>query len=131
MLPHSLGPPCRVHGLFARHHCAGHEDSLPRNDVHCGVPYSNEVRSHRPCHSAAPFLTPVRNSVRSTNVYEEKSLGIFEEEEDEDEAMEDIENEAAYPKSDGRVAIWGRYLGRHVRHQLSYGMSPTVFSDGE
>ena len=77
------------------------------------------------------FLTPVRNSVRSTNVYEEKSLGIFEEEEDEDEAMEDIENEAAYPKSDGRVAIWGRYLGRHVRHQLSYGMSPTIFSDGE
>ena len=66
---------------------------------------------------------PLALGVRSTNVYEEKSLGIFEEEEDEDEAMEDIEDDAAYPKSDGRVAIWGRYLGRHVRHQLSYGMS--------
>lgn len=63
--------------------------------------------------------------MRATNVYEEKSLGIFEEDEDETKVMEDIENDAAYPESDGRVAIWGRYLGRHVRHQLSYG---TVFS---
>ncbi|KZV64154.1 TrkH-domain-containing protein [Peniophora sp. CONT] len=65
---------------------------------------------------------PIAMSVRSTNVYEEKSLGIFEEEEDEEKVMEDIENDAAYPESDGRVAIWGRYLGRHVRHQLSYDL---------
>ncbi|VDC01027.1 unnamed protein product [Peniophora sp. CBMAI 1063] len=65
---------------------------------------------------------PIAMSVRATNVYEEKSLGIFEEEVDEDKALEDIENEAAYPESDGRVAIWGRYLGRHVRHQLSYDL---------
>lgn len=65
--------------------------------------------------------------MRATNVYEEKSLGIFEEDEDETKVMEDIENDAAYPESDGRVAIWGRYLGRHVRHQLSYGTVPTLY----
>jgi hypothetical protein len=59
------------------------------------------------------------NSVRSTNVYEERSLGIFEEE------HMDIENEADYPTTDSRVAIWGRYLRRHVRRQLSYGALST------
>lgn len=54
--------------------------------------------------------------MRSTNVYEERSLGIFEEND------LDIENEADYPKTDSRVAIWGRYLGRHMRRQLSFGM---------
>ena len=59
--------------------------------------------------------------MRSTNVYEEKSLGIFEEETDSDE---EIENEAYYPKEESRVAIWGRYLGRHARRQLSFGECP-------
>lgn len=63
----------------------------------------------------APELTNLRGSVRSTNVYEERSLGIFEEDD------LDIENEADYPKTDSRVAIWGRYLGRHMRRQLSFG----------
>jgi hypothetical protein len=54
-------------------------------------------------------------SVRSTNVYEERSLGIFEDNND------NIENEADYPATDSRVAIWGRYLGRHARRQLSFG----------
>ncbi|KZV62678.1 TrkH-domain-containing protein [Peniophora sp. CONT] len=65
---------------------------------------------------------PITMSVRATNVYEEKSLGIFKEEEEEDKLINDIENDAAYPESDGRVAIWGRYLGRHVRHQLSHDL---------
>ncbi|KAI0320948.1 cation transport protein-domain-containing protein [Amylostereum chailletii] len=63
---------------------------------------------------------PVAMSVRATNVYEEKSLGIFEEE---DDAEEDIEDEADYPETDSRVAIWGRYLGRHARRQLSFGLA--------
>ncbi|KAI0250399.1 cation transport protein-domain-containing protein [Lactifluus subvellereus] len=62
----------------------------------------------------APY--PVAMSVRSTNVYEERSLGIFEEDDP------DIENEADYATTDSRVAIWGRYLGRHVRRQLSFDM---------
>ncbi|VDC01026.1 unnamed protein product [Peniophora sp. CBMAI 1063] len=63
---------------------------------------------------------PVSMSVRATNVYEEQSLGIFEEEEN--KPWRDLENEAAYPESDGRIAIWGRYLGRHMRYQLSHDL---------
>ncbi|KAI0049422.1 TrkH-domain-containing protein [Auriscalpium vulgare] len=62
---------------------------------------------------------PVAMSVRSTNVYEEKSLGVFEEDDDEDK---DIEDEQDYPDSDSRVAIWGRYLARHARRQLSFDL---------
>ena len=57
--------------------------------------------------------------MRSTNVYEERSLGIFEDEND------DIENEADYPATDSRVAIWGRYLSRHARRQLAFGALST------
>jgi hypothetical protein len=58
--------------------------------------------------------------VRTTNVYEERSLGIFEDEND------DIENEVDYPATDSRVAIWGRYLSRHTRQQLSFGTPFTL-----
>ncbi|KAH8982284.1 TrkH-domain-containing protein, partial [Lactarius akahatsu] len=61
---------------------------------------------------------PIAMSVRSTNVYEERSLGIFEDEEDDI----DIENEEDYPVTDSRVAVWGRYLARHTRRQLSFDM---------
>ena len=60
-------------------------------------------------------LKSERCSVRSTNVYEERSLGIFEDEHD------NIENEADYPATDSRVAVWGRYLSRHTRRQLAFG----------
>ena len=53
--------------------------------------------------------------MRSTNVYEERSLGIFEDEHD------NIENEADYPSTDSRAAVWGRYLGRHTRRQFAFG----------
>ncbi|KAH9073448.1 cation transport protein-domain-containing protein [Lactarius deliciosus] len=59
---------------------------------------------------------PIAMSVRSTNVYEERSLGIFEVEEDDI----GIENEEDYPATDSRVAVWGRYLARHTRRQLSF-----------
>ncbi|KAI0026984.1 cation transporter, partial [Vararia minispora EC-137] len=61
---------------------------------------------------------PIAMSVRATNVYEERSLGVFEE----DDSETVIENDADYPENESRVAIWGRYLGRHVRHQLSYDL---------
>jgi hypothetical protein len=51
--------------------------------------------------------------VRSTNVYEERSLGIFDEEYQEQEP--DAENGS-------RVVIWGRYLAWHARKQLAFGM---------
>ncbi|ETW82203.1 potassium transporter [Heterobasidion irregulare TC 32-1] len=57
--------------------------------------------------------------VRSTNVYEERSLGVSETVIGDDG---DIEDEANYPQTDSRVAIWGRYLGRHVKRQLAFDM---------
>ncbi|KAI6163432.1 cation transport protein-domain-containing protein [Pisolithus thermaeus] len=56
---------------------------------------------------------PIALSVRSTNVYEEQSLGIFPSDEDDEESFRPIGS---------RVAIWGRYLGMHARRQLSFDM---------
>ena len=52
-------------------------------------------------------------SVRSTNVYEEQSLGIYPEDEDDDMS------------SSGRTGIWGHYLKTHARRQLSFGKIST------
>lgn len=53
-------------------------------------------------------------SVRSTNVYEEQSLGVFPSEEEPDE--DDFE--PAGP----RVTVWSRYLAMHARKQLAFGL---------
>ncbi|KAI0354804.1 TrkH-domain-containing protein [Trametes cingulata] len=64
-------------------------------------------------------IYPIAMSVRATNVYEEKSLGIYESDPEEDE----IDNDAHWNRpSESRVAIWGRYLMRHARRQLSFDM---------
>lgn len=63
------------------------------------------------------------DSVRSTNVYEEKSLGIYHEESD-DEDEEDEEAEFARIAAQGsRMTVWSRYLTMHARKQLAFGMS--------
>ncbi|KAL5532056.1 hypothetical protein ACEPAF_5620 [Sanghuangporus sanghuang] len=55
---------------------------------------------------------PIAMSVRSTNVYEEKSLGIF-----------DDDNEDNEPNMEGPgSAVWGRYLAWHARRQLAFDM---------
>jgi hypothetical protein len=51
-------------------------------------------------------------SVRSTNVYEEQSLGIFKQEADEEETFE---------PSGPRITVWSRYLTMHARRQLAFG----------
>ncbi|KZS90153.1 TrkH-domain-containing protein [Sistotremastrum niveocremeum HHB9708] len=60
---------------------------------------------------------PVAMSIRSTNVYEEKSLGVFvpepEDEEDVEPQFRGIQNR--------RERIF-KYLGWHVRHQLSFDL---------
>lgn len=56
---------------------------------------------------------PIALSVRSTNVYEERSLGIF---------PPDEEDVGTFRPSGSRVAIWGHYLGMHARRQLSFDM---------
>lgn len=60
---------------------------------------------------------PIAISVRSTNVYEARSLGIYKADNDTEDA--DSPNDAA---SGFRVAIWGPYLCHHVRKQLSFDM---------
>ncbi|TBU40177.1 cation transport protein-domain-containing protein [Dichomitus squalens] len=57
---------------------------------------------------------PVAMSVRSTNVYEEKSLGIFNDDDD--------DSEAGFNPTGNRATVWGRYLAMHARKQLSFDM---------
>jgi hypothetical protein len=54
------------------------------------------------------------HSVRSTNVYEEQSLGVFY---DKPEDHVDDEFTPVGPRS----IVWGRYLASHARKQLSFG----------
>jgi hypothetical protein len=53
-------------------------------------------------------------SVRSTNVYEERSLGIYH---NDSESM----NEEIFGSGD-RMTVWGNYLAMHARKQLAFGM---------
>lgn len=52
--------------------------------------------------------------MRATNVYQERSLGIYPDADD-DEDNDNLE------QKEKRVEIWGKYLMRHVRKQLSFG----------
>ena len=54
-------------------------------------------------------------SVRSTNVYEENSLGVFPEEDD------GVYDEKVLRVKENRVQIWGKHLMRHLQRQLSFG----------
>jgi hypothetical protein len=57
--------------------------------------------------------------VRATNVYEERALGIYEDEEE----------NIAYSFDDtgpSRVNIWGRYFAHHIRKQLAFGSSSLI-----
>ncbi|KAG6902774.1 hypothetical protein C0995_011922 [Termitomyces sp. Mi166 len=51
--------------------------------------------------------------VRSTNVYEEQSLGVFPDDDDTDEVD--------FEPTNHRVSTWGRYLALHARKQLAFG----------
>jgi hypothetical protein len=53
-------------------------------------------------------------SVRSTNVYEEQSLGIFQDEDEDEDGFQAVGS---------RVTVWSRYLAMHARKQLAFGMS--------
>lgn len=56
---------------------------------------------------------PIALSVRSTNVYEEKSLGLFGSEIEEDDLSEE---------GSGAHAV-AKYIGWHARRQLAFGES--------
>lgn len=57
---------------------------------------------------------PIAMSVRSTNVYEEQSLGIFH------NGLEDDED--TFEAHGSRVTVWSRYLAMHARKQLAFDM---------
>lgn len=63
------------------------------------------------------------SSVRATNVYEEKTLGIYE-----DGTSIDEEN---FSLSGNRMTIWGNYLAMHARRQLAFGTRPSYDHDRE
>jgi len=58
---------------------------------------------------------PIAMSVRGTNVYEEKSLGIYKD----DISIDEEEN---FSFSGNRMTIWGNYLSMHARRQLAFDM---------
>ncbi|KAG8745159.1 low affinity potassium transporter [Ceratobasidium sp. 414] len=55
---------------------------------------------------------PIALSVRSTNVYEEQSLGIY---------LDGQKGEEEPNPSGGPIHAWGSYLAWHARRQLSFG----------
>ena len=58
---------------------------------------------------------PIALAVRSTNVYEERSLGVLEDD------MDSLDEE---PDANGpRARVWGSYLAWHARKQLAFGQS--------
>lgn len=48
-------------------------------------------------------------------MYEEQSLGVFQDDEDSDEEDE-------FQPTGSRVTVWSRYLAMHARRQLAFGI---------
>ncbi|PPQ87456.1 hypothetical protein CVT25_008192 [Psilocybe cyanescens] len=59
---------------------------------------------------------PIAMSVRSTNVYEEQSLGVFNPHD------HDMDDEEDFEASGPRMNVWSRYLAMHARKQLAFDM---------
>ncbi|KIK67556.1 hypothetical protein GYMLUDRAFT_257413 [Collybiopsis luxurians FD-317 M1] len=57
---------------------------------------------------------PIAMSVRSTNVYEEQSLGIYRD--------VDLNDEQDFQFTGSRMTVWSKYLAMHARKQLSFDM---------
>lgn len=60
---------------------------------------------------------PIAMSVRATNVYEERSLGLF----DDDDSDEEDEEEQEASETKGAHAV-AKYVGWHARRQLAFDM---------
>jgi hypothetical protein len=66
-------------------------------------------------------------SVRATNVYEERSLGVFNDDDGASLADEEMEKQAG-----SRVVGWSKYISFHARRQLAFdiwwlGKPPSSF----
>ncbi|KAI0767347.1 TrkH-domain-containing protein [Fomes fomentarius] len=92
-----------------------------RNAGYQPIPVSSLVPAAQVLFVVMMYISiyPIAMSVRSTNVYEERSLGVY----DEGEEYDPINDDAHWNRpSESRVAIWGKYLARHARRQLSFDM---------
>lgn len=69
---------------------------------------------------------PIAMSVRSTNVYEERSLGIWEDAKPKD--LVDEELEFSKNHDTGGPRMWGSYLAAHATKQLSFDIWVLAFS---
>ena len=67
-------------------------------------------------------IYPIALSVRSTNVYEERSLGVFEQ----DDGELDEDNEPSYQGK--RSHVFGKYLWWHMRRQLAFDIWPLTLA---
>ncbi|KAJ3572113.1 hypothetical protein NP233_g3294 [Leucocoprinus birnbaumii] len=81
------------------------------------VPMNNVAPAVKVLYLVMMYISiyPIALSVRSTNVYEEQSLGVFpQDEEDPDEKFEST--------GPNRISVWSRYLTMHIRRQLAFDM---------
>lgn len=69
---------------------------------------------------------PIAMSVRSTNVYEERSLGVFDDDSDDDSDPGDVP--APWSRREASGQRWGSYLVHHARKQLSFDLWWLAFS---
>ncbi|CCA66433.1 related to potassium transporter TRK-1 [Serendipita indica DSM 11827] len=69
-------------------------------------------------------IYPVALSVRASNEYEERSLGIFVEPDNDSESSSLLSQEREFGKRTGvsRRKIWGEYLVWHAKQQLAFDM---------
>lgn len=73
----------------------------------------------------APY--PIAMTVRSTNVYEDKAIGVFASDSDssDDESLlkkeKEFEEQARRVPKHQRQRVWGKYLAFHARRQLAFG----------
>jgi len=70
----------------------------------------------------APY--PIAMTVRSTNVYEDRAIGVFDSESDssDDESVEkEFAEQARRVPRHQRQRVWGKYLAFHARRQLAFG----------
>ena len=87
---------------------------------HCTL---REVAQHGIHRYIAPY--PIAMTVRSTNVYEDRAIGVFDSDSDssDDESLKEKEFEEQVrrvPKHQ-RQRVWGKYLAFHARRQLAFG----------
>ena len=73
----------------------------------------------------APY--PIAMTVRSTNVYEDRAIGVFHsnDEDSDDETLskkeKEFEERAREVPKHQRQRVWGKYLAFHARRQLAFG----------